>query len=104
MDTELLTLDERRVLDLSLGVVAMYFAGVPVALSFVKAGRVRPLGVTGAKRAAVLPDVPTAAESGLKGFEVVLNYGLLAPAGTMSPAMVASVVVTGISFLIMASV
>jgi tripartite-type tricarboxylate transporter receptor subunit TctC len=41
--------------------------------------------VTGTKRFSLLPDVPTAAESGLPGFDSVLHYGLLAPAGTPRP-------------------
>jgi tripartite-type tricarboxylate transporter receptor subunit TctC len=47
-----------------------------------KAGKVRILAVTGAKRSPVLPDVPTMIESGLPGFEVISWYGFFAPAGT----------------------
>ena len=68
--------------DLLTGQVAMYFAGVPVALPFVKAGRVRALGVTGAKRASVLPEVPTVAEAGVPGYEHILWAMLLVPAAT----------------------
>jgi tripartite-type tricarboxylate transporter receptor subunit TctC len=53
-------------------------AGVP----FIKAGRLRPLVVTSAKRATVLPDTPTVAESGVPGYEVNVWFGLLAPAKT----------------------
>jgi tripartite-type tricarboxylate transporter receptor subunit TctC len=68
--------------DVVTGQVAMYFAGVPVAIPFVKTGRVRALGVTGAKRAAVLPDVPTIAEAGVRGYEHILWGMLLVPAAT----------------------
>jgi tripartite-type tricarboxylate transporter receptor subunit TctC len=68
--------------DLLTGQIAMYFAGVPVALPFVKAGRIRALGVTGAKRAGVLPEVPTVAEAGVAGYEHVLWGMLLVPAAT----------------------
>ena len=68
--------------DLITGQIAMYFAGVPVALPFVKAGRVRALGVTGAKRATVLPDVPTIAEAGVPGYEHILWGMLVVPAAT----------------------
>jgi tripartite-type tricarboxylate transporter receptor subunit TctC len=43
------------------------------------------LAVTSAKRSALLPDVPTVAESGVPGFDAVLRYGLVAPAGTPRP-------------------
>jgi tripartite-type tricarboxylate transporter receptor subunit TctC len=46
---------------------------------------VKPLAVTTAKRAASLPEVPTMAEAGLQGFEIVSWFGLLAPAGTPAP-------------------
>ena len=68
--------------DLMTGQVAMYFAGLPVALPFIKAGRVRPLGVTGAKRATTLPEVPTIAEAGVPGYEHILWGMLLVPAAT----------------------
>ena len=54
--------------DLITGQVAMYFAGLPVALPLIKAERVRALGATGAKRAATLPEVPTIAEAGVPGY------------------------------------
>ena len=52
-----------------------------------KAGRVRALGVTGSKRAAVLPDVPTIAEAGVPGYEAITWNGIVAPAG-MPRAMI----------------
>ncbi len=68
--------------DLLTGQIAMYFAGVPVALPFVQSGRIRALGVTGAKRASVLPSVPTIAEAGVPGYEHILWGMLLVPAAT----------------------
>jgi tripartite-type tricarboxylate transporter receptor subunit TctC len=68
--------------DLMGGSVAMMFDTIPSAVSHVKGGKLRALGVTGAKRSPLFPDVPTIAESGLPGFEVVSWYGLIAPAAT----------------------
>ena len=68
--------------DLLTGQIATYFAGVPVALPFIKAGRIRALAVTGAKRATVLPDVPTVSEAGVPGYEHILWGMLLVPAAT----------------------
>jgi tripartite-type tricarboxylate transporter receptor subunit TctC len=48
----------------------------------VRSGKLRALGVTGAKRSPVFPDLPTIAEAGLAGFEASSWYGLVAPAGT----------------------
>lgn len=48
----------------------------------VKSGRLRPLAVTSQKRSPLLPDVPTIAEAGLKGYEAIAWYGFLAPSGT----------------------
>jgi tripartite-type tricarboxylate transporter receptor subunit TctC len=58
---------------------------IPPAFGNLKAGTLRPLAVTSAKRSSHFPDVPTVAESGLPGFEADLYYGLLAPAGTPRP-------------------
>jgi tripartite-type tricarboxylate transporter receptor subunit TctC len=68
--------------DVISGQVALYFPGAPSGLPLVQAGRVRALGVTGAKRAPVLPAVPTIAEAGLAGYEHVLWGMLLVPAAT----------------------
>ena len=68
--------------DVMTGQVAVYFAGVPVALPLIKAGRLTALGVTGAKRATVLPEVPTIAEAGVPGYEHILWGMLLVPAAT----------------------
>ena len=68
--------------DVVSGQVAMYFAGLPVALPFAKSGKVKAMGVTGGKRASVLPDVPTIAEAGVPGYEHILWSMLLVPVAT----------------------
>jgi tripartite-type tricarboxylate transporter receptor subunit TctC len=65
--------------------VPLGFNTIPAAVSNVQAGQLRAIAVTGAKRSAALPDVPTAAEAGLPGFEAVQYYGLTAPAGVPQP-------------------
>lgn len=55
---------------------------VAAALPMIRAGRVRPLAVTSARRNAAIPEVPTVAESGLAGYEVVFWVGVLAPSRT----------------------
>lgn len=68
--------------DLVGGQTHLMFATVATVLPFFSQGRLRPLGVTTPKRTAVLPDVPTIAESGLSGYEMSGWIGLLAPAHT----------------------
>ena len=68
--------------DLLGGHVPVAFGVLPPALGNIQAGKLRAIAVTSAKRFSLLPDVPTFDESGLPGFEAVLHYGLLAPAGT----------------------
>jgi len=68
--------------DLLGGHVAIYFSSLPPAIALVKQGRVRALAVTGPKRAPNFPDLPTVAEAALPGYEAVLHYGIVAPAGT----------------------
>jgi tripartite-type tricarboxylate transporter receptor subunit TctC len=65
--------------------VPLGFDTIPAAVSNVQAGQLRAIAVTGTTRSAALPDVPTAAESGLPGFEAVQYYGLTAPAGVPRP-------------------
>jgi tripartite-type tricarboxylate transporter receptor subunit TctC len=67
--------------DLLGGSVTMMFDTIPSAISHIKSGKLRALGVTGARRSPLFPDVPTIAESGLTGFETVAWYGLVGPAG-----------------------
>jgi len=71
--------------DLLGGHISLLFSAIPNVHSHIGAGTVRALAVTGVKRSALLPNVPTVAESGLPGFEATLGYGLLAPAGTPRP-------------------
>lgn len=73
--------------DLVGGHVPVSFGVLPPAMGNIQAGTLRVIAVTGPKRFSLLPDVPTAAESGLPGFDSVLHYGLLAPART-PPAIV----------------
>ncbi|WP_454725365.1 MULTISPECIES: Bug family tripartite tricarboxylate transporter substrate binding protein [Cupriavidus] len=68
--------------DLVGGQVTMMFAQLSSALPYIKAGKLRALGVASARRSAVLPDVPTIAEQGFPKFEAVSWYALMAPAGT----------------------
>ena len=74
--------------DLLGGHIPMMFVPIPVALGNVKAGTLRSLAITTAKRSGLLPDLPTLAESGVPGFDVALRYGLMAPTGT-PPAVIA---------------
>ena len=70
------------------GAVPMSFETALVAAPQIKAGKVRALAVTSAKRARILPDVPTLQEAGVPGFDVASWQALYAPAGT-PPAVVA---------------
>ena len=71
--------------DLLGGHVPVAFGVLPPALGNLAAGNLKVLAVLSKERFSGLPDVPTASESGLPGFEAVLRYGLLAPAGTPKP-------------------
>src|SRR6266540_183060 len=71
--------------DLMGGHISMMFAPIPAAHGNVSTGMLRALGVTSLKRSRLLPDIPTVAEAGLPGFEVVQRSTLLAPAGTPRP-------------------
>ncbi len=64
------------------GQTQMMFPSLFTATPYVKAGKLRAIGVAGAKRSAILPDVPTLAEQGIAGVDVGQWYGLFAPAGT----------------------
>jgi tripartite-type tricarboxylate transporter receptor subunit TctC len=70
--------------DLLAGRVQVAMNGLPSVSSFIKAGKLRALAVGSAQRVPVLPEVPTIAESGYKGFETSQWYGLLAPSTTPS--------------------
>jgi tripartite-type tricarboxylate transporter receptor subunit TctC len=65
--------------------IPIAFGVLPPALGNLQAGTLRAIAVLGDRRFSLLPDVPTATESGLPGFESVLHYGVLAPAGTPRP-------------------
>jgi len=73
--------------DVVAGQVAMTFDNITTAWPLAKAGKLRALAVTTAKRSSIAPDVPTLAESGLAGYEVGSWQGVFAPAGT-PPAIV----------------
>jgi tripartite-type tricarboxylate transporter receptor subunit TctC len=68
--------------DLLAGNAHVMFANISDVIGQVKAGRLRALAVTTAKRTAVAPDLPTLAESALPGFAVATWQAVLAPAGT----------------------
>lgn len=70
------------------GQVNIYFSSVPGALSHIKGGELRALGVSSLKRSSAAPDVPTVAESGYAGFEAINWLGLLVPVRT--PASIVS--------------
>ena len=68
--------------DLLGGQISMSFDTITPVLQHIKAGKLRPLAVTTAKRSSTLPDVPTLDESGMKGFNLGTWFGILAPAAT----------------------
>ena len=68
--------------DLLGGHVPLAFNVLAPAIGNLKAGTLRAIATAGAMRASLMPDLPTIAESGVPGFEAVLHYGLMAPAGT----------------------
>jgi tripartite-type tricarboxylate transporter receptor subunit TctC len=74
--------------DLLGGHVPVGFNVIAPAMGSLRSASLRPMAVAGPERSSLFPDVPTVNESGLPGFEAVLHYGLLAPAGT-SPEIVA---------------
>ena len=65
--------------DLLGGHIPMMFVPVPVALGNIKAGSLRGIAITSAKRSSLLPELPTLVESGVRGFDVALRYGLWRP-------------------------
>jgi tripartite-type tricarboxylate transporter receptor subunit TctC len=67
--------------DLIGGHVPVSFGVLPPAMGNIQGGKLRAIAVTGTRRFSLLPDVPTASESGLPGFDSVLLYGLIGPAG-----------------------
>jgi tripartite-type tricarboxylate transporter receptor subunit TctC len=75
-------------MDMLAGNIQLITGTIPALMPFIKDGRVRPLAVTSAKRTSALPDVPSMAEVGLSGVDVVNYFALMAPTGT-PPAIVA---------------
>ena len=71
--------------DVVSGQVAMMIPNIPSVLPMVKANRVRALAVTTLQRSSLMPELPTVAESGIPGFEVIVWYGLFTPAATPKP-------------------
>lgn len=69
------------------GEVKLMYSSPPAVVMHVKAGKLKALGVTGAKRAAQAPEIPTFEESGVSGVEAYDFYGILAPAGTPRPVI-----------------
>lgn len=70
------------IVDLMAGQVTMYFDTMPSSLPHVRAGKLKALAVTSAKRSIAAPDIPTVAESGVPGFETSSWFGVLAAANT----------------------
>ena len=73
--------------DTMAGQVQILFGSVAATLPQMSSGRLRAIAVTTAKRIAAAPEIPTVAESGLKGYEVILWHGLIAPKGLPKPIL-----------------
>ncbi len=69
------------------GRIDVTISSVGGAVGHIKGGKVRPLALTGKERIALLPDVPTFAESGCPDYDMVYRFGMLAPAGTPQPVV-----------------
>jgi tripartite-type tricarboxylate transporter receptor subunit TctC len=67
------------------GEISLYFGNVPTVIRQARAGKLRAIAVTGAKRTPAAPDIPTVAEGGVAGYEVATFYGISAPAKTPQP-------------------
>ncbi|RDK09714.1 tripartite tricarboxylate transporter substrate binding protein [Cupriavidus lacunae] len=89
--TELLHVPYRgtgpSITDLMGGQVQISFATFASAIQYVRAGKLRALGIAGRKRTALMPDLPTFAEAGIVGYDAELWYSLLAPARTPKPVV-----------------
>lgn len=71
--------------DLMGGQINLMFDNLPTSLPHIAKGSLRPLAVTGSTRSALLPDVPTMAEAGVRGYESIAWSGIFVPAGTPAP-------------------
>lgn len=69
------------------GEIPVAFSTAPVAVPYIKSGRLRALAVSSAKRNSALPDVPTVAESGVAGYDMINWYGAVVPTGTPAVAI-----------------
>lgn len=83
------------------GEVQLAFQSVAASMSHVRAGKLKAIGVTGPKRSAVAPELPTLAESGLKGYNVISWHALVAPAKT--PAAIVNTIYQQVSTVAQAS-
>jgi tripartite-type tricarboxylate transporter receptor subunit TctC len=75
----------QTLLDLISGRIQVMFSPAPTVLGAIKDGRVKALATSEAKRASIVPDLPTIAEAALPGYDTGLWFGILAPAGTPKP-------------------
>ena len=73
--------------DLLSGQVSMTIASIVPLIPQVRAGKLRPVAVTGVRRSGTLPDVPTIAEAGVPGYDMTNWFGILAPAGLPAPIL-----------------
>src|SRR5215475_7198316 len=64
------------------GEIPVAFVDLPAALPYIRSGKIRALATTGSRRPAAAADLPTMAEAGLAGYEIIVWFGLVAPAGT----------------------
>lgn len=74
-------------IDVTGGQVPVMFATIVSGIPYVKAGRLRPLGVTSTERSPSMPDVPSIAEAGVPGYESTIWYGMVMPAGVPKPIL-----------------
>ena len=74
-------------IDLVGGQIDLMFETVPTAMQYVKNGKLKGLAVTTLQRSGMMPAVPTISEAGLKGYEVILWHGLIAPKGLPKPIL-----------------
>jgi tripartite-type tricarboxylate transporter receptor subunit TctC len=73
--------------DLLSGQINMTIASIVPLIPQVRAGKLRPIAVTGSRRSGALPDVPTIAEAGVPGYDMTNWFGILAPAGLPAPIL-----------------